>query len=311
MKIGFLVAFIVGIISIFLPDYYRSEAKILPSDTKSSGGLGQLAAAAAAFGVGVPGQDSTDANFVDILTSRSIREDLLKTTFQFQIRKWRFGKTTLRRQTLYDYLDCKNMDRALIKVEKIVSATKDLKTKIITISAETESPELSRQIVQKATIDLEAFVRDKGHTKGGEKARFAEDRLKEARTEMLQAEDVFRQFLEVNRNFLVSTDPTVRLLGARREAEYKLRQQLVLTLSLNLEQALMDEKNDIPIVNILDDANLPIDKSKPKRFMMVTLAFLGASIGFLGWLHRERIRALLSETDMEVGVSNLSIKESI
>ena len=311
LKWGLLVAFIAAVITIFLPNYYRSEARILPTDTKGSGGLGQLAAAAAAFGVGVPGQDSGDANFVDILNSRSIREDLLKTEFQFRARSWRFGAEKMRQETLYNYLKAKNVDRAVEAVGAILSTSRDLKSKIITISADTLSPELSQQLVQRATKYLEMFVMDKGRTKGTEKARFAEARLKESREEMAQAEDAFRRFLEVNRNYQTSADPSVRLIGNRLEAELKLRQQLVLTISMSREQAFLEAKNDIPIVNILDDANLPIDKSRPKRFIIVILAFFGASIGALGWLNREWIRASLLNSTGEDDVSTVSQKESV
>ena len=77
---AFLAAVATAAITLFLPNYYRSEARLLPVESKGIGGnLGGLASAAAAFGVSVPGGDSSDANFVDVLNSRWLKEQLLHT----------------------------------------------------------------------------------------------------------------------------------------------------------------------------------------------------------------------------------------
>jgi uncharacterized protein involved in exopolysaccharide biosynthesis len=288
-------------VTLLMPNYYRSEARLLPVESKGLGGnLGGLASAAAAFGVSVPGGDSSDANFVDVLNSRWLREQLLQTEFQYHIRSWRFGAEHLEKGTLYGYVDQMNMDRAVRALEKVLSASRDLKSKVISISAETKSPELSRQIVDRASKLLEVFLQDKGRTRGGAKATFAEARLADARREMDEAEDVLRRFLEGNRNFQSSGDPAVRLRGMRLETELHLRQQLVTTLAMNREQALLEEKNDIPILNVLDPANLPIDKSKPARSIIVLLAALLVGLGTWVWQNRDWIRERLLADDESI-----------
>lgn len=282
-----------AVITVFMPNYYRSEARLLPVDAKGAGSLGNLAAAAAAFGVAVPGGDGSDANFVDVVNSRWLREQLVRTEFQYHLRGWRFGSDRLRKNTLYDYLDEKNMDRALQGLDSILSASRDLKSKVITISAETKSPELSQQIVQRAQQLLDDFNLQKTHTRGGEKAAFAEARLQEARHRQDEAESALRRFLEANRNYQTSADPGVRLQGNRLENEFRLRQQLVTTLALNREQALLEEKNDIPILNVLDPGNLPIDKSKPARSIFVLSAFLVVLFGMFGWESRQVLQYYL------------------
>lgn len=289
-----------ALVTLFLPNYYRSEARLLPVETKGLGGnLGGLASAAAAFGVSVPGGDSSDANFIDVLNSRWLREQLLQTEFQYHTRSWRFGAERIEKGTLYAYVDKKNMDRALKELETILSASRDLKSKVISISAETKSPELSQLIVDRSDKLLEIFLQDKGRTRGGAKATFAEARLADARHEMDVAEEVLRRFLEGNRNFQTSGDPAVRLKGTRLETELHLRQQLVTTLAMNREQALLEEKNDIPILNVLDPANLPIEKSRPARSVIVLLAALLVGLGAWAWQNREWIRERLLADDDE------------
>ncbi len=298
-KLALAVGVLTAVVSLFMPNYYKSDARLLPVDAKGSGGLGNLSAAAAAFGVAIPGGEGSDANFVDILQSRWIKENLLKTPFRFHARGWRFGADTLRQETLYTYLNPANMDRAVKALDTILSANRDLKSKVITLSAETTSPELSQAIVQRATELLNQFVLEKSRTRGSEKADFAQQRLSDARQKMDQAEATFRAFLESNRNYQTSGDPAVRLKGARLEAELNLRRQLVTTLAINREQALLDAKNDIPILNILDAGNLPIDKSKPHRSTIVLLVVLLSGLGAWGWENREWIRERLLADDEE------------
>lgn len=285
---------LVAVITLFMPNYYKSEARMLPVESKGMGGnLGGLASAAAAFGVSVPGGDSGDANFVDVLGSRWLKEQLLQTEFEFHTRSWRFGTEQAQKTTLYGYLGSKNMDRAISALGGILSSSRDLKSKVISIGAETQSPELSQLIVQRAGKLLETFLQDKGRTRGGAKAAFAEARLAESRHEMDQAEDNLRHFLEGNRNYLSSADPSVRLKGTRLETELRLRQQLVTTLAMNREQALLEEKNDIPILNMLDPANLPIEKSKPVRSTMVLFSMILVGAVSWIWLNREWVKARL------------------
>lgn len=300
-KLALAVGVLTAVVSLFMPNYYKSVARLLPvADDSAAGGMGNLAAAAAAFGVGIGSSGSGDANFVDILNSRWLAERVLKSEFTFHAHSWRFGVDKLHQETLYAYLHQANMDRAVKTLDGILNATKDLKSNVITLSAETNSPELSQEIVRRATDLLNQFVVQNSRTRGSEKADFAEARLTDARHKMDQAEDAFRDFLEGNRNYQMSADPAVRLRGARLEAELNLRRQLVTTLALNREQSLLDAKNDIPILNILDPGNLPIDKSKPHRSVIVLLVTLLAGMGTWGWQNRDWIRERLLVDDEEL-----------
>jgi uncharacterized protein involved in exopolysaccharide biosynthesis len=293
-----------AVVTLFMPNYYRSEARLLPVESNKGlgGNLGGIASAAAAFGVSVPGADSSDANFVDVLTSRWLREELLRTEFYYHARSWRFGAERVEKGTLYDWLQASNMDKAVRGIGGILSISRDIKSRIIVISAETNSPELSQLVVRRAEKLLEVFLQEKGRTRGGAKAVFAEARLAEARREMDEAEEVLRRFMESNRNFQTSGEPAVRLKGTRLETELRLRQQLVTTLAMNREQALLEEKNDIPILNVLDAGNLPIEKSRPVRSQIVITLFVLTGLTVWGLRNREWIKnKLFDERDAETG----------
>ena len=274
---------------------------MLPVEARASGGLGNLATAAAAFGVNLPTGEGGDSNYVEILQSRNLREGLLGAEFIFSERGGLLSHPVNHKQTLYSYLKAKNLDRGLESLTSVVSANRDLKTKILTITAETRSPELSRQLAEKSVKLLEAYLVNRGQTRGSYKAAFASLRLEDARKECSTAEDALRRFLEGNRNYAVSQDPSVRLLGSRLEMELRLRQQLITTLAMNREQALMEEKNDVPILNILDSANLPIEKSRPRRSLMVLAFAFVAFLGVVGWDQRKWLQAKFLEEPLSGG----------
>lgn len=278
---------------LLVPDTYRSEAVLLPLENRASGGTSALASAAAAMGVPVPLGDAPDTNFMDILASRRIRLRLLHDRFAFQLRPWPFGRPVAMDLTLAEFLKARSEDDAVLEVGQHVRASRDMKTKVINITAETRSPELSRQLVQKTLQALESYLMAKGRTRGSQKAQFTSQRLGEARAASLEAETALRTFLEVNRNYQSSPDPSVRLKGTRLEAELRLRQTLVTNLALAMEQALLQEKDDMPILNVLDPPNLPINKANPPRTRWTFLAFLLGALGSWLWWSHGRIRAWL------------------
>jgi len=298
LRFAFTVFVVVSIGSLFAPNYYRSECKLLPGDAKGgNGSLGGLATAAAALGVSVPGGDGGEANFVDILNSRKIKEELLYTNYIFKQKKWVYGDETEIRSSLIRYLGSKNLDRAMDQLGTIYSVSRDLKTKIITITAETKSPLLSQLIVNRAEDLLEKYVQEKGRTRAGAKVLFTQARLVEARKELEGSEAILRSFLEKNKNFQSSGDPSVRLLGLRLEGEFRLHQQLVGVLSLNCEQAMLDERNDIPILNVLDSGWLPIEKSKPSRLQFSVMVSLISLLSVCAIDNRKIIISLLNTTN--------------
>lgn len=289
-----LVGITVALITLFIPNKYVSEARILPADSRGSAGLGQMAAAAAAVGIAVPGQDSSDAAFVDIVNSHWMWRKLLgPEKYRFHTRFFYLGPWREREETLYAYLDVKNMDRAMKKMKEVLTVKRDLKTKLLTLSAETQSPELSQLVVRKAVGILEDFIQVKSRTRGGNKAVFTAERLKEAQESYTLAERESMVFLNDHRNFATSNEPAVRMKGTRLENTLKLRQQVVTTLTLNYEQALLEEKNDMPILNLLDEGDVPIDKSYPPRSIIVLMAMLLVAGGSWGWTHRERLKTYL------------------
>jgi capsular polysaccharide biosynthesis protein len=48
----------------------------------------------------------------------------------------------------------------------------------------------------------------------------------------------------------------------------------------------MEEKNDVPILNIMDPGNLPIEKCRPARLTSTIVAFLLGLVAGIAWNFR-------------------------
>lgn len=239
--------------------------------------------------------DGAEANFVEIINSRWVRLQLLYGEYEFNSRTSYLGKEMHHKETLASFVQARNWQHGLARISPFLECARDQKTEVITVSAETPSRELSMQLVERELALLEVFVQEKGRTHGGAKALFAQARLGEARVNVDAARDAFRVFLNVNRNYQSSPDPAVRLRGQQLEMELKLRETMMFTLAQNYEQALMEEKNDIPVLNILDPPQVSVEKTKPSRARMVmSMLFLGC-LGSLGWTQRHWLKAFLFE----------------
>jgi uncharacterized protein involved in exopolysaccharide biosynthesis len=293
---AFSAAAIMALATLPLSNIYMSEIRILPGDTRNTAsGLAQLAAAAAAVGVAMPGQETNDSAFLNILSSRWMKVQLLQSTYRFKARLWRFGAEREHEQTLLAFLKADNLDTGVEGIRDLLSITTDPKTRLLTIQVMTKSPSLSQAVAKRTLALLEEFALRRVQNRGRNKAHFASERLKEAATSLGQVEHEYQGFWSENRNYTQSQDPAVRLRGAHFEADLKLKQQVLAALTLSYEQAIVDEKNDMPILNVLDDGNLPIEKSGPRRSIYIAVSFFLVGLSRLVYQHRDKLNSLFAD----------------
>ena len=273
--------------SLFLPNYYRSEARIL-SDAGHSGGGSALHT-----GVWAPTappetpssrEDGPTVIYADILRSRRMGEQLLRHPYVYEERSW-FGSQR-RTGTLMAYLRAANIDRALGPLRSLLGVQRDPKSGLLTISAETRSPELSQQVVQQAAANLRDVLVELSQAAGKVKARFTLGRLEEVRAKYEEKGAEFQRFQDGNRNWETSPAPNVRFRGAQLKDSLDLWKQVVTNLTLNHEQALLEAQNDTQTLLLLDPGSLPVEKSRPARGL-ITVAFAFA-VGVASWAARNR-----------------------
>jgi hypothetical protein len=272
-----------------MPNRYRSEARIL-SDAGHAAGTSMLRT-----GVWAPSappetptfrEEGPTVIYVDILKSRRMAEQLLLRAYRYQDRTWRFARRRPVQGTLLDYLGAANVDRAMGPLGQLLTVQRDPKSGLLTIRAETRSPELSMQVVRQAADNLREFLVEFSQAAGRNKARFTLGRLEAAQATCADLGRQFQAFQESNRNWDTSPAPDVRFRGAQMKERLDLWKQVAANLTLNHEQALLEAQNDTQTLLLLDPGNLPVEKSRPARAFIV---FAAASVAGAGsWVLRNR-----------------------
>ena len=276
-------------VAVLLPNRYRSEARIL-SDTGHAGGgaalrTGVWAPTAPAESM-VSREDGPTVIYADILKSRRLAEQLLLAQYDYLDRAWRFAPPRRVRGTLMGYLGAADLDRAMGPLRSLLSVQRDGKSGLLTIGAETTSPELSQQVVRLAAESLREILVELSRAAGQDKARFTQGRLEEVQGRYADLGRQFERFQDGSRNWETSADPAVRFRGTRMKQDLDLWRQVVMNLTLNHEQALLEAQNDTQTLLLLDPGSLPREKSRPSRaFIVFTVA---AAVGAGSWAARNR-----------------------
>lgn len=279
-------------VALLLPNYYRSEARIL-SDTGHAGGGASLRAGvwAPSAPPETPGsrEDGPTIIYADILRSRRLAEQLLLREYEYPCRTWRFGAARRVRGTLLDYLGAGSLDRAMGPLKAMMAVQRDLKSGLLTISVESRAPALSMAVVQGATAGLRDIVVEMSQAAAVNKARFTLARLEEVKGRYADLGETFQRFQDANRGWETSPAPNIRFKGTQLREDLDLWKQVVMNLTLNHEQALLEAQNDTQTLLLMDPGNLPVEKSKPARALIVFAAMCAAGVGSWVYLNRSAV----------------------
>ena len=275
-------------VSVFLPNQYRSEARILSDSGHTGGSALRTGVWAPTAPPEVPAsrEDGPTVIYADILRSRRMAEELLLREYDYGDRSWRFGRRRRTRGTLLGYLGARNLDRAMGPLRKLLAVQRDPKSGLLTLSAETTSPELSMQVVRQAAENLRDFLVEFSRAAGAGKARFTLGRLAEVQAKYAELGRQFERFQDANRNWESSPAPNVRFRGAQLKEGLELWRQVVMNLTLNHEQALLEAQNDTQTLLLMDPGSLPLEKSRPSRALIVFT--VASAVGAGSWVAHNR-----------------------
>ncbi len=254
--------------------FYQTNAKIIYQASGGSQASG-LSALAALAGVSTSKGDDPSAYLSDIILSNNMLQSVLA-------EKWKISKalpdtlTPVDLQTLwkikpdttkddwqinleYDMLD-------LLKKKKYIVFTQDKKSGVITLTTEFEDPQVSFDVNNFIFKQLNDILINKMHFKASGNRKFAEERLAEIKENLKEAEENLRRFRQRNR---LRIDPAEELEDARLQREVLMNQEIMIQLQKQYEIAKIEEARDMPVLDIIDKPMKPIQKSKPKRKLII------------------------------------------
>lgn len=263
---------------------FTSEAKfLLTSKEQSESSLLQLANQ---FGFSIP-SNSESATYLtyetlpEIIRSRSISNSILFNKFTSE----KYDQPTYFFNMLFppgviaesDSSQLIEIGQNIIK-EKVVSIYAINNSPLLRLNVNTIDPNLSYQIANHLIEELKLLQLELQHRDIDNEKKFVIERLSEIEQELIIAEIKLKNFRE--QNLQIGISPTLQLEQERLNRNIEIQTGLYLSLKQQLEKIKIDENKDFTSIKVIDEPNIPYNRSKPKRKLIVIIAgFLGIILG--------------------------------
>ena len=269
------------IISLLLQETFLSTTVLLPETDKSKlaslGGLSDLASLA---GVNISGGEGSLVKlYPTIIKSEAVLKNVIENKYQ--------TKKFFRPVNLIEYWEIeektpeRSFEVALKSLRDELSVSMDNKTSVITLAISTPEPQLSADILNVVTKELDSFIRSKRSTSAGEQRKFVEARLAEVKGDLTRAENALKEFREKNRQVL---SPQLLLEQERFIRDVQINATVYTELRKQFEIVKIEEVKNIPVINVMDAARAAAKKEKPKRSIIVLTVFFLSCIGSVGYV---------------------------
>lgn len=281
-KFIFLVTLIttmifIGVTFLMTPTYLSSTV-ILPDMGKDKlGPLGDLASLA---GINIGGEVILVKLYPDIIQSEAVLTPVINKQYKSNF----FDKPV----NLIEYFEIeeetprRTQEVVLERMRKLLKIEMSQKTGLLTYSIETKDAQVSADILNTITAELNNFLLTKKTTNAGEQRKWIEVRLKEVKSDLAKAENSLKEFRDKNRR--ISDSPQLLLEQERLIRDVTIQTTIYSTLIQQFEVAKIEELKYVPIINVLDEAKPAAKKNSPKRRLFVTIGFFLSFFGAIGYV---------------------------
>ncbi len=269
-----LVAGLAAGIAHFRALQYTSSALFRPQGSEQS--TSQIMSLASQFGVAVPGggEEASPQFYQELLTSREILERIAVDPYDVD----GAGPVLLKDLLEIEEPTEPQRDQETLKWlrEEGVSVAVGRETGIVTISVQSEWPEVSQEMVDRLLVEISRFNMDTRKSQAAAEADFLESLVENAERELRVAEDSLQRFLEQNRAY--DNSPVLEFRFGRMQREVTMRSTILTGLMQSQEQARVAEVRDTPVITVLQEPFFP-PKHDPRRRVLAGL--LGIVLGGL------------------------------
>jgi uncharacterized protein involved in exopolysaccharide biosynthesis len=265
---GATIASIVYVL--LVPSMYTAETSILPElDKGKILGLGGMADLAAVTGLNV-GDAPVSKLYPMIIKSARVLREVIYAHYSMDNK----GDSTdlISLWKTKGESEEEKLERALRTLRERMSVTFDNRLGTLVLTVEMEGPKLAADVANNITRELDLYTRTKRRTNVTAQREFIEQRLQEVEQSLKTAENILRSFREKNRR--VTDSPQLLLEQGRLEREVLINSTIFIELKKQIEVAKIEEIKNIPLINVLDPAREPIERSSPKRRQTVVIVFV-------------------------------------
>lgn len=147
----------------------------------------------------------------------------------------------------------------------------------LTLVSRFHQPFLAAQIAQKSQEFLQKYVTQFKVEKATAQLEFIQGRYDVSKSEFEEAQSRLAAFRDANKNI---SSEIMRTQEERLQNEYQLAFDVYSELAKQLEQALIKVEENTPVFSVINEVVVPIEKSKPKRTLILVIwFFLGIITG--------------------------------
>ena len=133
------------------------------------------------------------------------------------------------------------------------------------------------QLTQRAQQLLQQYITEFKVEKATANLEFVQQRYNEVQQQYNQAQEELARFRDRNKNVSTAMAQTEM---ERLSNNYNLAYTLYSELAKQLEQARIQVKEDTPVFTVIEPVSVPLERSKPKRTMILIIwLFLGGVVG--------------------------------
>ena len=190
----------------------------------------------------------------------------------------------------------------------MIDISEDITTKILTLHITSSEPSLAAKINQALIEELDAHQRTYNRAKVSKTRQFIDERIINTEKELQGAEDNLKNFMDRNRR--IENSPALQLKQQRLTREVTVLTGVFTTLKQQLETTKIEEVKESDYVIVLDSPEVPLDRSKPKKKLMVILAgIFGLGLGLVFSFIREYVtNSKKGEMDKIIEAKSLVLK---
>ena len=273
MAVTFLFMVTGVVYALLATPYYRATLTMYPATGEKKGG--GLMSMAASFGVSLGGGGAETYNVEDVIKSRKIAKEVV-------LHQWNISGSEAK-MNLLDFWGMKSenmaekMFSAINRCKNMISISTNIESGLMSLSVLSTDPKLSSQIANYMGKAVTNYIQEHQGVIADNNLAHIDLRLKDVKKELKEAELALKEYSESNRDI---SSPHAQLEVGRLSRELEIKQGVYLTLNQQRELAMIDKVKKSPVINILDEAEIPLSKAEPKRSMIcIVYTFLGGILG--------------------------------
>jgi capsular polysaccharide biosynthesis protein len=171
----------------------------------------------------------------------------------------------------------KDQDNIRKFISQSISLDANSKEGYLTLSVTMPEALTAAEVATKAQEMLQRHITDFKIAKAADQLRFIEERYEEKKAEFEDSQQKLAAYRDRNKNV---SSAVARTGEERLQSEYNIAFNVYNELAKQLEQARIQVKEDTPVLSIIKPVVVPVEKSQPKRAMILVIwVFLGGIVG--------------------------------